>query len=122
MTPYDPHTHAAALRLRVDYGDPGPGRNGLYTQGRIILRPGLTRRVERCVLAHEIVHAEYDDRPTPDPVWHAKREHRADRIAAHRLIHPNDLAQASRTTTDPGRLALDLDVTAWILQAYNPHH
>lgn len=114
---YNPHQHAEALGLRVLHGDPGPGRDGLYIHPRtIILRAGLTHRAERSVLSHEVVHAEWDDRPTTDPAWHARREARADRIAAHRLIA--DQLHRIQGITDPAEWCRELDVLPWVITTY----
>lgn len=118
---YDPYAHAEGLGVTVVWGDPGPGLVGLYDHGhrRIVLRDGLTRRVERCVLAHEILHHEHGDELTRDPMWAARREERCDRVAASRLIRWEDYLAAAVATDDPGALCLELDVTAWILSAYH---
>lgn len=113
---YDPWSHADALGIPVRYR-PGLAWEGLWHHGTILLRPGLTRRVERSVLAHEIVHAEHDDQPTTDTVTHTRQERRADRIAAERLITPADLRAAQRISDDPGMWCHELDVTGWILTA-----
>lgn len=122
-TPYDPHIDAENKGIRIIYKDPGANRLGLYVgtiHGApiILLKPGMSARIERCVLAHEIVHAEHDDQPTYDLVWHAKRENRCDRIAAQRLIDPKKLQQVVAQYDDPGQWASELDVTGWILDAW----
>lgn len=121
--PYEPHIDADNKGIRVIYKDPGVNRLGLYI-GKInglptiLLKPGMSARIERCVLAHEIVHAEHDDQPTPDSVWHAKRENRCDRIAAERLIDPVKLQQVAAQYDDPGQWAAELNVTGWLLDAW----
>lgn len=109
-THYSPpptHRHAYQLQLLIRCSTPGPG---------------LPKRVERCVVAHEIVHAEYGDQPTTDRHWHARREARCNRIAADRLINEEELIAAMRATQDPRQVALDLNVTSWFLEAYLNNH
>lgn len=126
-TPYDPHIDAEIKGIHITYKDPGANRLGLYIgtiNGTpfIMLKPGMSARVERCVLAHEIIHAEHDDQPTCDPVWNVKRENRCDRIAAQRLIDPKKLQQVVAQYDDPGQWANELDVTGWILNAWLTAH
>ena len=87
---YDPWAHARELGLRVLWGDPGDGLLGLYDHDTriIVLREGMSQMQSRCVLAHEIVHAEHGDMPLKDadPIWCAQREQRCDEVAAGRLI------------------------------------
>ena len=69
---------------------------------RIVLHPGLTAVEARCVLAHEIVHAERG----PSPEWASSREERiADMEAARRLIPLDELADALVWSHHPGELA-----------------
>lgn len=122
---YDPWEHAHRLELVVHRGTlSSPDHDGEYydRERLVMLRRGLTWRQERCVLAHEIVHAEYRDRPTTDPHVHAKREARCDRIAAHRLIHPEQLQRTMREYRDAGDWCLELDITADLLQVYLDRH
>lgn len=113
---YDPWQHAVALGLSVRHV-PHMDTLGLYADGEIALRTGMCRRVERCVLAHEIAHALHGHEPTNDPVLYARNERAADRHAARQLIQETDLRRAAAATADMGAWALELDVTGWILQA-----
>lgn len=113
---YDPWQHAASLGLVVRHVPHLPNQ-GTYRTGQIDLRDGLRRRVERCVLAHEIAHAVNGDEPTNDPYLYARRELRADRDAARRLIPDSFLRHVVIGSDDPGQWALELDVTSWILEA-----
>lgn len=118
---YDPWAHAEELELPVHH-IPDLVQHGLWHRGMILIREGLPRRVARCVLAHEIVHAEHDDQPTRDCLVHTKQERRADRIAAQRLVTDDDLHDVMRWTGDPGLWCLELDITGWILNArMDPH-
>lgn len=113
---YNPWEHVEQLGLSVRHA-PSLGPLGLYECGAIWLRPDLSRRTERCVLAHEISHAINGDEPTNDVVLHARREVIADRDAARRLIPMHALEYAAQCSQDIGVWALELDVTGWILKA-----
>lgn len=79
----------------------------------ILLRPRLRAFEERCVLTHEIVHAEWGD-----TTGHTgKPEHRAHRIAAERLVDPRELAALHRLYGTSDRLCHELGVTREILTA-----
>lgn len=81
---------------------------------RIVLHPGLTSSELRCVLAHEIVHAERG----PFPEWARAREERiVDAEAARRLINLDDLADALAWAAHPGEVAELLDVDHHALRA-----
>lgn len=116
---YDPYAHASQLGVRVVFGDPGPGRDGIYHHdiATTIIRDTLTDRGKRSTLAHELVHAEYGDTPITDPVWDAKRERRCDLIAARRLIDPGDLARI-RGIEDSAEWCRELDVLPWVIETY----
>lgn len=116
---YNPWEHADQLGLRVIEGDPGTGNRGLWAgNGLIILKPHQTQLKARCTLSHEIVHAQYDPPLIPHHLS-PKAEARADRIAAHRLITPDDYARLVKIYPDnPAQLAFELGVTPKILTAY----
>lgn len=115
---YDPWHHAEQLQLRVIWGNPGPGLRGRWVgNGIIILRHGLTQVQARCTLAHEIVHAQYDEPFIPQHLS-PKAEARANRIAAQRLISPADFRRATALYESPAQIAFELDVTPKILETY----
>lgn len=120
---YDPYQHAHELSVTIIHASPGPGLKGLYTGKHngvptVYIRPGLTAREERSVLAHELVHVEHDDQPTTDHAWSARRERRCDRIAAQRLINRDHLIQLAATYPDKGVWAIELGVTGYLLDTY----
>lgn len=120
-TDYDPWLHAEALNLPVIVNDTMPTSRMIacYSAKRnaIFVRPNLHGAVERCAVAHEIVHFEYRDVGTT-----RSQEDRADRISAQRLIRPLRLQEISEETSDWGRMALELGVTERIMQVYLRHH
>lgn len=118
-TPYDPYSHAQDLGLVVIYA-PLCDRWGEYHHGKrtVVLHRGLTAAQERCTLAHEVAHAEYGDVVTGRQWWDARSEARADRVAAGRLVDPGDLkGLVAVYGEDFDRLALELGVTRWLLDA-----
>ena len=97
---YNPWQHAKALSMRIierDFTD--DNILGLYLgKGAIALNSSMTYPVARCILAHEIVHAEKHHEPgtgNQHPAWVAYIERECDRIAALRLITADDLQRLS---------------------------
>ncbi len=122
---YDPweHTHQLGFRFeRAPLSHPDHLAECHVDRRLILLKPGLTWRVERCELSHENVHAEYGDLPIPEGIELRKRELRCDRIAADRLVNPERLARAMIEHPDPATWCLDLDITARVLRTYLHHH
>lgn len=124
---YDPYAHAQQLGVNIIYESPGHGRKGLYLGKRrgvptVLLRPGMSEREERSVLAHELVHVEHDDQPTADHAWGARRERRCDRVAAERLIDRSTLLGLASAYEDRGVWALELGVAGYLLDAYLEAH
>ena len=116
---YNPEDHATRLGVRVVYGDPGSKRNGIYLHNcrTIIIRATLTNRGKRSTLAHEIVHAEFEDEPTLDHVWHAKRERRCNIIAAQRLLQDAD-PHLTAGVADMAEWCRIYDVLPWVITTY----
>jgi len=112
---YDPWEHAELLDLPIVFRDdlPDPDVVACYSHDHeaVFVRPGLHGAVERCALAHEIVHFEHGDVGTND-----LQEERADRTAARRLIRPTRLETLAEA--DPGVVALELNVTEKIMRTY----
>lgn len=73
--------------ITIEYA-PLKNRDGEYRHDlkRIRLREGMSRRLERSILAHELGHAAFEDAPTCFGPVKAKQERRADEWAALRLI------------------------------------
>lgn len=109
---YSPWRHAAALGVGVAVVSLDDGHLGwwCHRSRTIHLEAGLTRRQSRSVLAHEVVHAEHDDRPLLDPVLHARREAATDRAAAARLIDFEQLLDGLLWAASLGELAEHLGV------------
>lgn len=111
----------AALGVSVEYAQPAHGRDGEYFHDRklIRLRPKMSERLHRSVLAHETAHAVFGDVPTLFGPVNAKQERRADEWAAMRLI---DLRQYQRAEHlhdgHAGAIAQELGVVRSIAEAY----
>ncbi|GAA3581309.1 hypothetical protein GCM10022198_00540 [Klugiella xanthotipulae] len=112
---YDPWEHAASLGITVVYY-PLRTSKGMWVPERrmIFLRSQQRAFVERCVLAHELAHAENGD-PTGH---HPRYEARANRIAAERLINPRDLSELVRVYSDGDQICRELGVTRELFTAY----
>lgn len=88
----------------------------------IVIRRSLPAVVKRCVLAHELVHVDHDDKQVshvgPDgPRLARRQEHRADQEAAKRLLELRDMAAAMLAHPhSPRAVADELDVTLEVLQ------
>lgn len=112
---YDPWEHAEVLDLPIVFRDDLPDAEMVacysHEHQAVFVRTGLHGAVERCAIAHEIVHFEHGDVGTNDP-----QEERADRIAARRLIRPWRLDELAEG--DPAVIALELNVTEKIMRTY----
>lgn len=119
---YDPDAHAASLGIRIIDAKTPAGTLALWDeQTRTILTtPGLLYRQRRCVLAHELAHAVNGDEHSPlDDVAAAKRERRADTLAAGWLLTPDAVATALAISPDSlSAAAAELEVTDRILEAW----
>jgi len=117
---YEPFAHARRLGVEVAYSPllPLDTMVAAYSRrrGTIYIRPGLAPTIERCAVAHEIVHHERGDVGAVPA-----QERRADRIAARRLVRPSRVLDELRTTPDPGAVALRLGVTERIMRAWLAH-
>ena len=118
MSQYVPRQHAADLGvpiidypLRADFGRYVP------QLGAILIKPRMRAALERSVIAHELVHAERHESATGVPLLDLRMERNADRVATLRLIDEDELLDLMRWTTDPGRWAVELSVTADLLEA-----
>lgn len=79
----------------------------------IFFQPGLPEDVERCAIAHELVHFEYMDKGKSK-----MEEDRADRISTLRLIRPSDVYDAALDTDDLAEIAQELGVTEKVMRLY----
>lgn len=105
---YNPWHHVKSLGVSVGW-HPLKHSNGLWLPSKrhIVLNIRLPEWAITPILAHEAVHAEYDD-----PADTGERiERRCDRVAAERLIDPMRLWELSEETPDYDRICIELGVT-----------
>lgn len=116
-TDYDPWEHAEAVNARIVSNMTLP--DGIYAAYSsemhvIFFRAGLPDDVERCAIAHELVHFEHRDKG-----GHCGRaEARAERVSALRLIRPSRIAASGIDHCDLSALARELNVTENTMRLY----
>lgn len=118
---YNPYQHAYELKVTIRWSKLPPDIRGYYDHATrtIWLREDLTVRVANCVLAHEIVHAEFgDDMDSIPDTWQEKVERRCDKIAAQRLIAYPQLVDAIKLSDDPRVWCAELNIMPWVLENY----
>lgn len=92
---------------------------GAWSRDRkaIVVASNLSAVQERCVLAHEVEHVLADDTDCCcNGVLAVRRERRADREAARKLIAISDLAEVAQWAPDVHTAAAELQVTERMLQ------
>ncbi len=118
---YNPYQHAYELGITVAWGELRPGIRGYYDHATktIWLSKYLSDRVARCTLAHEIVHAEYEDEMDGlSESWRAKIEKRCDSMAAKRLVVWPQLVEAIKLHEDPRAWVAELSIMPWVLENF----
>lgn len=115
MTPIDLNLNdlAGTAGIAIEYVDLPEGRDGEYLHGRklIRLRPGMSSRLHRSVLAHELGHAAFGDVPSMFGPVAAKQERRAEEWGALRLIALEDYRSLEQMHGGhPGAIAIELGV------------
>ena len=123
MTPIDRYLEDLAKQagVTIEYGRIPHGRDGDYAHDRqlIRLRPGMSARLHRSVLAHELGHAAFADVPSQFGPVHAKQERRAEEWAALVLINIDDYRHLEQIHHGhAGAIAVDLGVMRSIVLAY----
>lgn len=106
--------------VRIYYRKLRNGLAGLYDPvgHLIVLDETLSDHQRRCTLAHELVHARYNDRGC-GTTYGAKAERRARRLTALRLIDPIEYASAELAyDADPFLIAQTLGVTVQVVNDY----
>lgn len=115
---YNPYQHAAELGVTVRWGSLGANVQGFYDHAAntIWLNEALGFREARCVLAHEIVHAEFAG--TGQEADKESVELRCDKIAASRLIYIPQLMQVMVEVEDARYWCAELGVMSWVLKHF----
>lgn len=110
---------AAALDLTVVESRDAHQSGYWPDEQTIRIRPGLSARVARSVLAHEIGHHCLGHRPTRRPAARARQERSANEWAASRLIPPAAYAEAELVREGHiGGIAFDLNVSDELVVVY----
>lgn len=108
---------AHALGVRVLLASLPGSMRGAYMDddGVIVLREGLSPAQRVSALAHETVHARRGDVGPQTVVVEA----RVDEDAAVLAVTPREYREAERVVgPDPRALAVELDVTPWLVSAW----
>lgn len=118
----DPFALAMTLSVRIEYTDlTHLGRDGdSDPRTRTIrLQEGMLDRLERSVLAHELIHIIHGDLKTKFGHYDDRDERRADEQAAHLLIDIEEYRIAEEKCGNHVEgIALDLNVMDWIVEAF----
>jgi hypothetical protein len=98
----------------------GEHRSGYWPDERIIrLRPGMSIRTTRSVLAHEIAHHVLEHRPTQFGPIRKRQELAANEWAATQLIRPDAYRECEHLREGHlGAMAHDLDVAPELIMVY----
>ena len=93
-----PHLIDVATEMGITVVERKGRHRGGYHDGlrQIRLNPGMSERVTRSFLAHEIAHAVFRDVPSPYGPVKAKQERRAWEWAALYLIDPASFAETEK--------------------------
>lgn len=116
LADYDPWEHAELLEAPIVSNMTLPRdivaaySHQMHT---IFFQPGLPEDVERCAIAHELVHFENRDRGKS-----AREEARANRISTMRLVRPSRIAELHLDHGDLRGIARGLTVTEDVMRLY----
>lgn len=118
----DPFAIAKTLGVRIEYTDlTHLGRDGdSDPRTRTIrLQEGMLYRLERSVLAHELIHIIRGDQKTMFGYYDERDERRADELAAHMLIDLTEYRIAEEKCGNHVEgIALELCVMDWVVEAF----
>lgn len=113
---YDPWAHAEQLGAEIVSNRTLP-RDVVASYSHqlhlIFFRPDLPVDVERCAIAHELVHFEHRDIGKSQV-----EEDRADRISTLRLIRHSEVERLAAVTNDLAEMARELRVTEKTMRLY----
>lgn len=112
--------YANTMGVSIEWVDLA-SRDGEYREDLklIRLRAGMSPRLERFTLAHELAHAHFGDVPSMFPMEHARQEERADEWAAERLINMEQYREVEQLREGHvPAMAHDLGVVTRCVYAY----
>lgn len=118
----DLYALATALRVRIEYADLSHlDRDGDYDRRTRIIRlqKGMLYRLERSVLAHELIHVIRDDQKTMFGFYEDRDERIADELAGQLLFTiPEYRAAEEKCGNHIEGIALELGVMDWIIESF----
>lgn len=113
-TGYDPYAHAERLGIQVVHRTLRTAHGLWVPEIRTVFMHNRLRRAhDRSVLTHELGHICMGHRESTP-----RHELQADRWAARKLIHPDELARVAQYSPDANVWCHELGVTADILERY----
>lgn len=117
---YDPWRDAAERhpQVHIERCDCQPFRGAWVPDERVILLERTLLRPERHeVLAHEIAHVDLGHRPTGHRWFDRRQERQADQLAARRLVHVQQLADAiAEGALGPDEAGAAMDLPASVVR------
>lgn len=115
---FDPWRAAAAMKVSVEERSLRAGRRGEYvhSERRIWLAPGLSYRVARATLTHELLHCIAGDVPSCVPGVTRRQEILARRRTAEILVNADEYAESEQLREGwVAGIAIDLDITSRVV-------
>lgn len=113
---------AELLRVHIEYGDLSHlERDGDYDRRTrtIRLQEGMLLRLERSVLAHELIHVIRDDEKTMFGFYDDRNERIADELCGQLLFDIADYRLAEEKCGNHVEgIALELGVMDWVIKAF----
>lgn len=119
---YNPYAHASQAGIEVKHVQFSDRILGYYDHAvrTIYVSSTLSLVYAACVLAHELVHALYEDTAEEmrDKRYREQAERRCDQIAANNLMPEGKLIETLRRYEDPDSWYEAMCVMPWVLKTY----
>lgn len=119
---YNPYAHASELGIEVKHVKFSGKIIGYYDHEirTIYISSTLSLVYAACVLAHELVHAVYEDSAElmQDPVYRKQAEKRCDELAAKNLMPETKLIDILKRYESPETWYETMCIMPWVLKNY----